>query len=287
MSKRKIMIATALSGALMMPSVVMADDQRPDKKAEINQEAAEYKHEKHKLFRTLFDAHTSLELEAPEKAEKYLNDAYKQLEAVLEDGADTEVLSETKVSKVVQLTYGNALLPKTVYIPVDDGPLSVDQLTDELKLNGIGRGEVEDADIKYVRLYINKTKLLHELNEAQAELADNDFDSARDQVLDAQQAMFFEFDGSQPPKIVAKDHVALARYMVKIAEYEGAKEAIRSADMAMIDLNVDMGLEGKAAADVNKIRKDMKELEKLIERRDPSLAQQIDNKLESWWNELS
>ncbi len=287
MTKTNLLIATALSTAMVLVPSVTANDEGENTTIEIKREAALYSKEKHALFGTLFQAHMSLELEAKEQAEQHLNKAFKQLEEAIEVGAEAEILPETQISKVVKLTYGNPLLPTTVYAPVDDGLLSVDDFSDVLQLKSIERGDIEDAEVKYVRLHINSSKLLHELNEARNELTAGDFDSARDQVLDAQTAMFFEFDAARVPEIVAKDHVSLARFMVKAAEYEGAKEALQSAEKAMISLKLDVDGAGRTAPDVASIREEMKEVEQLLEKRDPSLAQQIDARLEAWWSELS
>ncbi|WP_025895916.1 hypothetical protein [Kordiimonas gwangyangensis] len=75
--------------------------------------------------------------------------------------------------------------------------------------------------------------------------------------------------------------------MLKAAEYEGAREALQVAESAMVGLQAEKDGAGRNAPEVERIRAEMEELQDLISRRDPSLADQIDRKLETWWNDLA
>jgi len=291
MKKTTVLIATTLSSVMLLQPSVTANEAEIEALSkttlDIKREAALYVKEKRALFKTLFNTHMQLELEAKNQAEQYLNKAYEQLEGALEEGVNTETLPETQISKVIQLTYGNSLLPKIVYAPVSDSILSVDDIAQALQMKNIERGDIEGAKIKYVRLQISKSKLLDKLNEAHSALTADNYTAARDQILGAQKSMLFEFNGAQVPETIVKDHVSLARFLVKSAEYEGARGALASAEAAMIDMKIDKGIAGKSSSNIVKIRQEMKEVDVLITRRDPSLAQQIDKKLESWWHALS
>lgn len=295
MKTTSLMIATALSASLALAPAYAAAAKPPTdamtepltvSKVEAKKAAA-FENDKREIFETLFDAHMSLERGAKEEAERYINEAFAELEDANSKGATTEGVRDLPVTKVVELKFGNALMPKVVYIPVGDKDLDVEDFSDALKIKGIERGDIEDSKVKYVRLKIDEAKLIHDLNEAREEITDDDLGGAQAQIHDAQTTMIHEFDGSQSAEIIARDHLSLTRFMLKAAEYEGAREALEVAEAAFIDLQEkDVDAAGRNAPGIENIRLDMDELQALISRRDPSLADQIDAKLEKWWNSV-
>ncbi|WP_262690197.1 hypothetical protein [Kordiimonas aestuarii] len=286
MKKTSLMMATALTASFLMQPV-LASDRIVSEKATAKIEVAAYHEDVRDLFAVLSDAHMSLQMGNAREAEKLINEAFEELEEAGKQSPTVSAKSAVPLTKIVELKFGNALMPQVVYTPVKDGPLEVDDFADALKLKGIERGDVEDAKVKYVRLNISRDKLVHDLNEAREELATEDFDGAQAQIHDAQAGMITEFDIGQSDEVVARDHVALTRFMLKAAEYEGAREALQVAESALINLKDGEDAAGRNAPEVEQIKADMEELQDMISRRDPSLADQIDSKLEKWWKSLS
>ena len=141
--------------------------------------------------------------------------------------------------------------------------------------------------MRYVRLQLDPDKLSHDLNEGLDALNRGDLDGVRDQLVDAQQSMIAELEPAPSLQGVARDNVSLARFMLKAAEYEGARKALKEAERAMAALCEGQDASDRDAAEVETIRKEMRELSGMIEQRDPALADQIDKQLEAWWNSLS
>ncbi|WP_417465220.1 hypothetical protein [Kordiimonas sp.] len=291
MKTTSLLIATALSASFALAPVYAEAAKPPTEPMTVSKldakKAAAFEDDKREIFETLFETHMSLERGAKDEAERQINEAFADLEDANSKGATVEGVRDLPVTKVVELKFGNALLPKVVYVPVGDHDLDVEDFSDALKIKGIERGDIEDAKVKYVRLKIDEAKLIHDLNEAREEIADDDMSGAQAQIHDAQITMIHEFDGGQSAEVIARDHLALTRFMLKAAEYEGAREALEVAEAAFIDLqDKDVDAAGRNAPGIEKIRLDMDELQALISRRDPSLADQIDAKLEKWWNSV-
>lgn len=291
MKKNILMMATALSISLAAPASAFAQaaPEQIDRADVAEGEVVEtpdakqinlFEEEKKALLRTLHDAHMKLQMGAKGDAERGLNLAYEQLEALMRDGVEQETSAETRVTRLVEIKYGNALMPEVTYVPLAEETPDEDTFKDELDIRGIERGDVEDARIRYVRLAVNRDLMIHNLNEAREELTKDDLEGAQGQIRDAQKGMLHDFDGSTPKETIARDHIALTRFMLKAAEYEGAREALEVVESAMVDLRMDRDAAGRNSPEVEEINREMEWLSAMIERRDPSLADQIDERLE-------
>ena len=284
MKKTNLLMATALCVPLAFSpfaaTAAVADDTAHVQLTDYDEDARD-------IFAALSEAHLNLQKGKRQEAEEEINEAFEELEEAFEDSPTVKpVAASVPLTKIVELKFGNALMPHVVYIPVGDEALEVDDFEDDLDLTGIERGDVEDARVKYVRLTISRDALVHDLNEAREELTSNDIDGAQAQLHDAQSGMIEEFEGATSEQMVARDHVALTRYMLRAAEYEGAREALEVAETAMVGLQAEKDGAGRNAPEIERIRAEMEELQDLISRRDPSLADQIDRKLEAWWDDL-
>lgn len=291
MKKNILMMATTLSISLVLPASAFAQaaPEQIDRADVAEGEVVEtpdakqinlFEEEKKALLRTLHEAHMKLQMGSRGDAERGLNLAYEQLEALVQDGVEQETSAETRVIRLVEIKYGNALMPEVTYVPLADETPDEDTFKDELDIRGIERGDVEDARIRYVRLAVNRDLMIHNLNEAREELTKDDLEGAQGQIRDAQKGMLHDFDGSTPKETIARDHIALTRFMLKAAEYEGAREALEVVESAMVDLRMDRDAAGRNSPEVEEINREMEWLSAMIERRDPSLADQIDERLE-------
>ncbi|TNE64342.1 MAG: hypothetical protein EP335_07715 [Alphaproteobacteria bacterium] len=281
------MIATALSATLALPGAVAADKTATAELSASELMKSDFSREKQAILTSLFDAQMSLQQGARTDAERHINKAFETLEKATLAGAPDEDLAMIAPVKVAELKYGSALMPKVIYVPLGDGDLTIDGLADTLRIKGIERGDVEDAEVRYVRLKLDDDKLIHDLNETREELTDNDLTGARAQLLDAQKSMIVDYDGEEPPETVARDHITLTRFMLKANEYEGAREALDVAEAALVKLGGDKDVVGRSAPSVEEIQAQADELAELISRRDPTLADKIDKQLEAWWKSLS
>ncbi|MFC3051463.1 hypothetical protein [Kordiimonas pumila] len=279
-------LIAALSASIAVPPVAIAAvGEKPVANTPVYSEDT-FLEEKQDLLNLLFQAQMSVQRGAKEETERHINKAFEKLEMAVKAGASSEDFTKTQVSRVVELKFGSSLMPKVVYVPIGDDDLDMSTLSKALTLKGIDRGDVEGAEIHYVRLRVIESKLIHDLNEAREELTDDDFGGTRDQIIDAQKSMIYEASSAQKPEEVAKDHVTLTRYMLKVAEYEGARKALDVAETALVAIRLNADAAGHNTAEVDKIRVQADELDEMISRRDPTLFEQIDHKLESWWEKL-
>ncbi|NVJ97893.1 MAG: hypothetical protein HWE25_07060 [Alphaproteobacteria bacterium] len=262
----KTMMAATVLGTSLLAVTAGAEEAGPA-------DVMVFEAEKKALVGTLFDVQMSLERRSSEEAEFGLNKAAAQLEALVKEGIEDEALVETAVVKLAELKYGSALLPKVVFVPLDDTPLTVEAFQRLVDLRGIDRGDVEDAKVRYVHLVVQRNKLAFELNDAREQLAKDDLDDARGEVADAQKSMIRDFVSVADPEVKTRDHIALSKFMIRAGEYEGAREALQDAEKAMIDLQLDASIAGSRARVIEHLKKELDALSDIIHQGAPSLAE--------------
>ncbi|SDD86795.1 hypothetical protein [Kordiimonas lacus] len=239
------------------------------------------------LMDQLFQAHLATKHQSREQVGRRLADASQQLQSLVEEGLEGAPSKVAGPVKLVELKYGSIISPNLIYVPVADSTLAIDDFVAVLDIKAADRSDIEGAKVRYVRLQLDPDKLSHDLNEGLEALNMGDLDGVRDQLVDAQQSMITELERAPSLQGVARDNVSLARFLLKAAEYEGAREALKEAERAVAALCEGQDASDRDAAEVETIRKEMRELSGMIEQRDPALADQIDKQLEAWWNSLS
>ncbi len=287
---KKVSFFVGLTACLtvLMPSVALAnEDVNQRTVGNASEQTGEYTGQKLALFATLHRAQMNIERGVAVKAEKNLASATAQLDHVIDLGANDEAIRSTQVSKVVELKYGGILIPKITYVPLPNKPVDRHGLEQVLKLDGIQPGDIASAEIKYVRLKVSGRPLLDNLDEAHLELSGGATQEARTELANAQRNMMYEFRSEPRAEEVARDHIALTRFMVKMGEYGAAREALNVAEKALLNIELRDAIEGTGLAAVDGIRVRVGKLQTLIEQRDHSLLEQIDGLLATWWDTVT
>ena len=135
---------------------------------------------------------------------------------------------------------------------------------------------------------MNKEEISEQLLQARKELDNEDFYGAQYDLLQIQRSMLVDGDDMIPAQTRARDNIALTRYLVKSESYDAARETLDEAEAALDEMQ-DAKEDGneRVAGNVTRIKGEIDNLDKELEKRDPTMLDKIDNKLKSWWNDLS
>lgn len=143
---------------------------------------------------------------------------------------------------------------------------------------------IAKADIHYVKANWNKEQLLVSLNQLlrgieKGKTVSSDFAALHSQLLEGN-----GHDVSD--RRAAQDNIALARALIRAKAFEPAKQAMARADTHIEGLSNRKDLP-KRFEDIATIRNEMATVDAAIERNEPAGFQELDLKMEKWWNRLS
>ena len=185
--------------------------------------------------------------------------------------------------KVLEVEFGSTLMPEKAVMPVTDGQVTVAAIQKALNIDGLKKGALRDVDVRYIADDIDGDVLREQLDQAKDELVKGDYYGAQYDLLQIQRGMLADGDNVVPAQTRARDNISLTRYLVGAEEFNAARETINEAEAALDDLE---GSE-QQVSDISEIKGEVASLRKQIEKRDPSMFEKIDKKLESWWKKLS
>jgi len=299
MTKLSLLLTTVLVTATMGAAPVMADTDTKTPSHKMSQKVPgnvakdmEMRKQdlaaKQGLMESLYHAQISLHNGKRVEGTKYLTEALQHLNNVVYSDTDDMPLGDTyedhpyKGRKVIEIEFGAGLMPQHAVIPVPSKELTVDAIADSLNLDGIERGGVKDATVRYIAYDMDKEDIREGLLDAQKDLLNDDVESSQSELADVQQELLEDNEETVPARERVRDHISLTRFFMKQAEYDAAGEVLQDAESALSDM-----LKGTDDIETGqKLSVEMKALEKEISKRNPSLLQEIDKKLETWWNDL-
>lgn len=147
--------------------------------------------------------------------------------------------------------------------------------------------DITGAQVVYVKPAWNKADLLVSLNKALRAI-ETGKQTAVTPEFNKLHAMLIEGnEHAVSDRRAAQDHVALARMLLQLGAYDAAKQALAGADTHIVNVAEKRDASPKRFEEIATMRNEMAEVNKVIERNDPSAFQTLDAKLEKWWNALS
>lgn len=193
-----------------------------------------------------------------------------------------------KGRKVLEVQFGSTIMPEKAVMPIANGNVTNGAIKQALTIEGLKKGEIKDVKIRYITMKMDKKAARDQLIEARKELESEDFYGAQYDLLQIQRSMLEDGDDNIPAQTRARDNIALTRYLVKSEDYDAARETLDQAEDAIDDMEEASKTKNQAlASNVVKIKREIESLDDVIKKRDPSMFDKIDEKLETWWNELS
>lgn len=229
--------------------------------------------------------------EHKEKAEASINAALRNLE-MLPDALPPKsnaLASPPKdpgkaEQKVIKLEYGSALVAQSTIIPVNDAALTLHSLETDIDMNGIKRGAIHAASVKYVRYTIDKPAMRRALVDALDKTNKGHFAITQNIIQRLHDAMLKDDSSQVDLQAQARDHLILARYLIKNAEFNGARDALTKADsIAGKALNQNMPWK---TVDIAKLRARIATISKQLKAQDPTVLDQMDAMLKEWWSDI-
>lgn len=198
-------------------------------------------------------------------------------------GATTEQRRVTAVESG-RVVYQYETTHKYHYFPIQTGPVQVKEISNGpvWATNDLA---VTDADIVYLTLDLTGDKAETYLIKAQDDIAANDLKGADEQLAMLTDAVVSVDSRVSVPNDKARDNISLARNFISGKNYEGASFALKHADDALDEMQRS-NLYKTHRANIVSMRKDVSDLQNYIAKKDPTMIQKADAKMDKWWNEM-
>lgn len=203
--------------------------------------------------------------------------------AALIKGATTEQRHVTEVESG-RIVYEYDTEYKYHYFPIMTGPVQVKQMSNGpvWAANDLA---VTDADIVYLTLDLTGDKTETYLTDTEVAINANDFKKADNLLAELTNAVVTVDSKVSMPSDKARDNIALARNFIAGKNYDGARYALTHADAALDEMQETESYKIHRPSIVS-MRKDVSDLQGYITRKDPTMIEKADSKLEKWWNEM-
>lgn len=170
------------------------------------------------------------------------------------------------------------------YFPVRTGPVEVKQID-----NGYVWAKndlaVTDADIVYLTLDLSNDKAIKYLDAAETDVNSGLLKEADIQLASLTEAVVTVNAKASMPSVKAHDNIALARNFIAGKNYEGASFALKHADDALDEMQKDNNNKARLT-ELAAMRKDVVDLQATITKKDPTLIQKSQAKMDKWWKDL-
>lgn len=226
-------------------------------------------------------ARVSLAMKNVDLAKQHITQARNM--ALLVNGLAVEQRHVTKVESG-RITYHYDTEYKYHYFPVRTGPVQMKEIS-----SGSSWSEnnlaVTDADIVYLTVNLSGDQTEAFLNKAEAAIAASDLKEADNQLAKLTDSVVTVDSKASMPADKAKDNIALARNFLAGKNYDGARFALSHADSALDEMQRN-DIYANRKVDIIAMRKDVADLQSYITKKDPSMMEKADAKLEKWWKDL-
>lgn len=170
------------------------------------------------------------------------------------------------------------------YFPLQTGPVQVKQV-DNGPIWAKNDLAVVDADIVYLSLNLTGDKAEKYLKATETAIAEGKLKEADKQLAKLTEEVVTVDSTVSVPNDKARDNLALARNFIAGKNYDGARYALKHADEALDEMQKNSSYKARHP-DITAMRKDLSELQGYITKKDPTMIQKADAKLDKWWKEL-
>jgi len=216
-----------------------------------------------------------------DRAERHIVEARNLMEQLQNTTVEESRIERIESGRVV---YKYDTDYKYHYFPIATGPIEVKKMghgpiwaKDDLA--------VTDADIVYLTVDLSGNKAAKRLDEAEADIKAGKLKAADVQLAKLTDEVVTIDEQTSVPVDKARDNIQLARNFVSAGNYTGARYALKHADYALDEMQKD-DTYATHRTDIIAMRKDMKHLQIVITKKDPTMMQKADAKLDKWWLEL-
>lgn len=170
------------------------------------------------------------------------------------------------------------------YFPIQTGPVEVKTM-DNGPAWATNDLAVTDADIVYLTLDLTGDKVTTHLAEAEKAITAGDMKLADKHLAELVEATVTVDSKVAMPSVKAHDNIALARNFIAGKNYEGASYALKHADDALDEMQKNEADKARIT-EITMMRKDVKNLQEYVAKKDPTMIQKSNAKMDKWWKEL-
>jgi hypothetical protein len=227
-------------------------------------------------------ARVALAMKNTDLARQHITQARNMVTVIKSATVEQRVITEVESGRIV---YQYDTEYKYHYFPIQTGPVQV-KTVDSGPVWATNDLAVTDADIVYLTLDLTGDKAEIHLGEAEAALTVNDLKLADEHLAQLTEAVVTVDSKIAMPSVKAHDNIALARNFIAGRNYEGAHYALKHADDALNEMQKDNNNKARLA-DLTAMRQDVRNLQEYIAKKDPTMIQKANAKMDKWWKELN
>ncbi len=289
MNTRKLLMTTVLSTGLMLgfaPFVQAADNITTDTMKSAGDPITKAEVVDPRVAAASFVEHVNyarvaLAMKKVDVAGQHIASARNMV--MLIKGATAEKLRITEVESG-RIVYQYDTEYKYHYFPIHTGPVQVKEIGDGSAWAKIDLA-VTDADIVYLTLDLTDNKAETFLSATEAAIAANDLKEADNQLAKLTDAVVTIDSKISVPSDKAHDNIGLARNFIAAKNYDGARYALKHADNALDEMEQSDSYKARRP-EVIVMRKDVNYLQDVVTKKDPTLIEKADHKMDKWWKDL-
>lgn len=227
-------------------------------------------------------ARVAMALKDSELAKKHITQAQNMVTLITGATAEKQRITEIESGRIV---YQYDTEYKYHYFPIQTGPVEV-KLIDDGPAWTKSDLAVTDADIVYLTVDLTDNKAATYLKDAETAVAAGNLREADNQLAKLVENVVSVDSRVSLPHEKARDNISLSRRFVASKNYDGARNALNHADDALDEMQNGETYKGRRN-DIIAMRQEINEIQQIISRRDPSLLEKLDSKMETWWNNLN
>lgn len=216
------------------------------------------------------------------RAEQHIVEARNLMEEIQNTPGAPRRISHIESARVV---YKYDTDFKNHYFPIISNPQVVKEFGHGRPVWAKHALTMTDADIVYLTVDLRSNRAATQLDEAETYIKTGNFKAADAQLAKLTDEVVTVDDQTLAPVDRARGDIALARNFVSADNYTGARYALKHADDALDNMQKDDRYKTHRT-DIATMRKDVKNLQNVITKKDPAMAEKASTQLDKWWSEL-
>lgn len=288
MKNRTLLITTILSSTLVLGCVASyaADTIMRSTVKTANEPITKEEMSDPRVAATSFVEHVNfarvaLAMKKSDLAKQHIIQARNMVAVIKNTTLEKRLITQVESGRIV---YQYDTEYKYYYFPIQTGRVEVKTM-DNGPVWAANDLAVTDADIVYLTLDLTGEKAEIHLTEAETAIAESDLKLADKHLAELTEAVVTVDSKVAVPSVKAHDNIALARNFIAGKNYEGASYALKHADEALDEMQNDSNNNARLV-EITSMRKDVKNLQEYVAKKDPNMIQKANAKMEKWWKDL-
>ncbi len=227
-------------------------------------------------------ARVALAMKNTDLAKQHITQARNMVTVIKSATVEQRVITQVESGRIV---YKYDTEYKYHYFPIQTGPVQVKTM-DNGPVWATNDLAVTDADIVYLTLDLTGDTAQAHLGEAETAITANNLKLADEHLAQLTEAVVTVDSKVAMPSVKARDNIALARNFIAGKNYEGASYALKHADDALDEMQRDNNNKARLNG-IAEMRKDVSNLQEYIAKKDPTMIQKANAKMDKWWKDLN